>query len=652
MEKPLLLPTPRHLEMINEMLDISASTITCSGVSQELLDTVNSVISACPPVSLSPETNHKNSRDAGYPNQQMIFRTEQGGGHNSKKSPCVSCHLDPHLKVGFGTQSAEESYILKIRKPGNVNQSPIQITGSSYGGIRYGLCSLAQLIRQYGKRLPILTITDAPSFRVRGVMLDISRDRVPRQDELLNLVDLLASWKINHLQLYTEHTFAYIGHEEVWREASPMTPNEVQELDQYCRNRGIVLAANQNCFGHMQRWLKHDRYAHLAETHDTWDFNGQLRSGPFSLCPIDPASIVLIEDLLNQLLPNFSSDLVNIGCDETLDVGQGRSRKAVEDDGIKSVYAAFVEKVAHIVRRHGFRPMIWADFLIRHGFTGMETLPGDYIYLVWGYEHDTPFRIWCDSLHADERDVWVCPGTSAWRSITGRSFERHANIVNAASEGSEAGASGFMITEWGDSGHSQQLPITIHALAEAANAAWNSESAPSYNPASSALHAFGDKTGDVSRWLGKLGDVDLDLRQVAGPPDGSGKPEPLRNATCLFTDLHTPFRSEDFNAGNINDWHEIGERLSELADSLPKNLPDQLSDELNHTLNVARFAAERALLRRKSDKPSSNQYRRLAEWMRKLIAEHRLIWLLRSRPGGLDDSCRYYQAVLEELELQ
>ena len=37
------------------------------------------------------------------------------------------------------------------------------------------------------------------------------------------LVDRLAEWKVNHLELYAEHTFAYPDHEVVWRDASPFT---------------------------------------------------------------------------------------------------------------------------------------------------------------------------------------------------------------------------------------------------------------------------------------------------------------------------------------------------------------------------------------------------------------------------------------------
>ena len=69
---------------------------------------------------------------------------------------------------------------------------------------------------------PACRIEDWPDFAVRGVMLDVSRDRVPTMQTLRDLVDRLAGWKINQLQLYMEHTFAYAGHEDVWRRRRPL----------------------------------------------------------------------------------------------------------------------------------------------------------------------------------------------------------------------------------------------------------------------------------------------------------------------------------------------------------------------------------------------------------------------------------------------
>src|SRR3989304_4735960 len=115
------------------------------------------------------------------------------------------------------------------------------------------------------RRPPECHIADWPDFTHRGVLLDVSRDKVPTMETLFDLVDLLASWKINQVQLYMEHTFAYRGHEVVWQHASPLTGDEIEALDTFCGNRYVGLVPNQNSLGHMHRWLIHEPYRRLAE---------------------------------------------------------------------------------------------------------------------------------------------------------------------------------------------------------------------------------------------------------------------------------------------------------------------------------------------------------------------------------------------------
>jgi hypothetical protein len=533
-----------------------------------------------------------------------------------------------------------EGYRLTIKHPDKQSPHPVVIEAISEPGFRHGLKTLKQLKRQFGNVLPCMIIEDEPSFPARGVMLDISRDRVPRQDELLRLVDLLSSWKINHLQLYTEHTFAYIGHETVWKDASPMTADEIRELDIHCREQGITLTANQNCFGHMERWLKHTQYEHLAETTGEWNFLNTKRSGGFSLCPTDARSIELIDDLLGQLLPNFSSGLVNIGCDETFDVGQGRSCEAVEKQGYAKVYSDFVRQVIDIASKHNFRSIFWADMALKSSET-LSYIPKDAIALIWGYEADPPFDTWCSVLKNAGFEYWVCPGTSSWRSITGRTYERKANLTNAVKAGVKYGASGFLITDWGDLGHRQQMPISLHALAEAANAAWNADSVDRFDNGASSLFALNDVSLELGNWLDILGNADLGLRKKTG----------IKNASCMFTDLQTPL-SQAGRFDNSADWIRVKERLIELREYLPKKLYQQLNDELSHTLDVATFAVERALYRLNDNSLGRKKQLILIKQLKQIIEEHRRLWLIRSRTGGLDDSCKYYEDILHELEQQ
>lgn len=262
----------------------------------------------------------------------------------------------------------------------------IDIAARNAAGVFYGVCTIIQLLATSdGPRLPTLSIRHWPDFRVRGVMLDVSRDKVPTTDTLRDLIDLLAAWKINHLQLYTEHTFACRNHPEIWAAASPLTGEEILDLDAYCRERFIELVPNQNCFGHMRRWLSHPRYAPLAETLGDFEVPWGRCRGPFSLCPVDPGSLKLIQSLLDELLPHFSSRLCNAGCDETFDLGQGRSREDCVRKGKGRVYLDFLRDIARETHARGHTLQFWGDIVLQHPELIPE-LPRDSIALVWRNE--------------------------------------------------------------------------------------------------------------------------------------------------------------------------------------------------------------------------------------------------------------------------
>ena len=67
--------------------------------------------------------------------------------------------------------------------------------------------------------------------------------------------------------------------------------------------------------------------------------------GPFSLCPLDPGSLQLVRSLFDELLPHFSSKQFNVGCDETFDLGQGRSKEECERRGTERVYLDYLLQI-------------------------------------------------------------------------------------------------------------------------------------------------------------------------------------------------------------------------------------------------------------------------------------------------------------------
>ncbi|MBL8759981.1 MAG: family 20 glycosylhydrolase [Phycisphaerae bacterium] len=563
--------------------------------------------------------------------------------------PAIECRVS-----GGATNSLGEGWrsVAAQRFTLTIDSRAIAIEASHIAGVRLGLFTLRQLLatapHDSGTRLlPCLRIEDEPTFQTRGVMLDVSRTRVPTMAQLFEAVERLASLKFNHLQLYTEHTFAYSFAEDVWRGCGPMTPDEVRRLDEHCKLLGVELSANQNCFGHLHAWLNTPKFAPLAETHGDWMFDVWPRKGPHSICPTDPASNAFVAGLLDELLPCFTSPLVNVGCDETYDIAYGRSKDAVASRGRAAVYLDFVSRIDALVRARGRRAMFWGDIALSHP-ESIASVPPEIIALAWGYEPQSPFDQWGRTLREHGREAWVCPGTSTWRTITSRTAERRGNINNAARAGAQYGATGFLVCDWGDTGHHQQWPLTLNALGHAAQAAWDASS-PDASPAARSLHALGDASDSLADYIDELGDADHSLRETCGELSRPGKPSRLLNQTAIFIDMHKNF-DEDTHVGEPREWEATLERLRGLAARIPPGLSALASDEMNHTLDVATFAAERGSLRRGPGGMSSADRSRLAGRLRAIMDEHARLWRIGSREGGLSQSLAFYRQILDRFE--
>ena len=539
----------------------------------------------------------------------------------------------------------------------------IVLVGHDLAGVLYGAMTLRQLARQYRGvgSLPCLRIDDWPDFPNRGVMLDVSRDRVPTMEALYGLVDMLAEWKVNQLQLYTEHTYAYRGHEDVWKDASPMTGEEIMALDAYCRDRAMELVPNQNSFGHMERWLARPGYAGLAENP-----NDPI---PRSLNPGDIGSVMLLEGMFDELLPHFSSGQFNTGLDE-VPLGDGKSKEVVAERGVGRVYLDFVLKVHELVRGHGRQMQMWGD-IIMHYPELIPELPDDVIALEWGYEATHPFAEESGQFGRAGVPFYVCPGTSSWNSILGRTDNATENILSAVTSGVEHGAIGFLNTDWGDNGHWQPLPVTYLGLAYGAAVGWCVEANKDIDlPAVLDLHAFDDSAGEMGRVAYELGNTYLQPGVV--PRNSSvlhnillrspATEEPISRLTVeglerteayIESGLQRMGRarmgisdsdlvlSEYSNAAglSIHACHVGEARLkavgNRVADVPPRTLwTHHHTDELPAPVSEEIFAM-----------PSGTR-RRLADELGPLIEEYRRLWAIRSRPGGLDDSVTRWEAML------
>ncbi len=528
-----------------------------------------------------------------------------------------------------------------------IGDERIGIVAHDTAGIQHAFSTLTQIVRQCGRRLPRLHIEDAPAFAHRGVMLDISRDKVPTMQTLYGLVDMLAGWKINQFQLYMEHTFAYQQHRAVWKDASPLTGEEVLALDAYCRARHIDLVPNQNSFGHMARWLEHKPYNGLAEaprgTTLPW---GKLP--PFTLDPADHRSIELVEGLYAELLPHFTSRLFNVGCDETFDLGRGKSADAVAKRGAGRVYLDFLLKVHALCARHDRQMMFWGDIILQHPELIPE-LPRDVIALEWGYEHDHPFRQDAKAFRGAGVQYYVCPGAGGWNSLIGRLDNAVENIRNATTNGKRHGASGVLNTEWGDNGHMQPLAVAWPGMLYGAAMSWSPRESASLDLAAAlSLHAFDDPSGATGRAAVELGNA----YQVNGAKTRNGS----LLAQLYFLPLDNEWPMSRVRPGGFGDTRDHIASAIERVDAANMRREDagQVARELRCAARMASAGAtigEAKHVRASGGSASRERaaWKRAARSLADVTPEYERLWLARNRPGGLRDSVARIDALVAAL---
>lgn len=592
-------------------------------------------------IELSPEID--DARLLSELKNVRSFFQEMGLNWSITRQCAVGEEPVMRVSVDAGLKVKDQGYSLQI------TDDLIELVGVDDAGVFNGLQTLKQIIRYARKagHIPLLSISDYPDFKNRGFMLDVSRDKVPTLTTLFQMIDHLAEWKINQLQLYTEHTFAYQNHEKVWQDYSPYTAEDIMSINQYCHARFIELVPNQNALGHMERWLEHADYQHLAELEEVQKEGPHHLQRRTTLNPVDPRSMDLVESLFDELLPNFSSTTVNIGGDEPWELGHGRSKAVCEEKGKGEVYISYMSELTRYLSRKGYSPQMWADIILNYP-DQLHRLPEDLTCLVWGYRSWYPFEKNSRKMHEAGVPFYVCPGTSSWQSFIGRWPNAQVNLLKAAKAGKKYDASGYLITDWGDFGHWQPFVISYPAIIYGAGLSWAVEQNEQLDVCAHFSHSLMDQpNANLAQIIMELGSVyklyDQDIQKYVNVfydilrfPDGSLSTKKL----------------EHVKAGNTE---AVIQRLQVLLTKLEKcpAYNDEQQLVIKELELAVRFARHSALMARERLLLPDHQMSLAADSVKvmmqddwnAILSQFRRLWLLRNRPGGLQNSLRGFESI-------
>jgi hypothetical protein len=358
-------------------------------------------------------------------------------------------------KLNRAALERTDGYLLDTRGP------TVLLAGRNEAGLFYGVETLSQLLRPspVGVAVPRVNIADWAALRYRGLSIDISRGPVLTEQQLMSVIRNLAEFKLNMLGLYMEHVYPFRASPLVAPEGTGITPEAIRRLGAYAQQYHVDLVPEQQTFGHLHQMLKYERYADMAETPHG------------SVLPVESESAYQwISAAAGELAHAFPSPFLNVGGDETFELGQGRSQDLVARAGVGGAYLEHMRRVASLLAPLDRKLMFWGDMALAHPEM-LSQLPKSLVAMTWSYDAKDDFSAEIEPFRANGMDVFVCPGLSNWAGIYPDVRTAVANIEGFVGDGKRRGAIGMLNTYWNDDGDAL-FNLNWYGVFFSAAAAW------------------------------------------------------------------------------------------------------------------------------------------------------------------------------------
>ena len=386
----------------------------------------------------------------------------------------------------------------------------VTLTAGDDEALCNGVQTLRQIIDLNGAVLPAQTITDWPDMATRGYYFDCSRGRVPKLSYLKQVADRLCRYKVNQWQLYIEHTYLFRDLSEAWRDDTPLTAQEILELDDYCAARHIELVPSLSTFGHMYKILSTKTCCDLCELEDSEKipFSYSYAGWHHTLNASDPDSLAFVKKLIDEYRPLFRTNKFNICDDETFDLGKGRSKEQADREGAQALYVRHVKALCEYIVAQGGIPQFWGDIMWRFPESCRE-LPPQTICLNWGYlpeQRENEIR----DIAASGITQYACPGCCGWNRWMPLQLYAYKNNRIMGRHARKYHAVGILNTDWGDYGHINDPRLTVPGVLYGAAFAWNADEVPfdEINEAVSRLE-YGDASGTLAGAMAEMSDHEV-----------------------------------------------------------------------------------------------------------------------------------------------
>ena len=360
-------------------------------------------------------------------------------------------------QAGLAPDSDPEGYVLLADERGVI------VSAATAAGVFYGVQTLRQLVypSDGGYRIRAVAVRDVPAMRYRWQQDDWSRGPIPTLEYAKKQIRILSEYKINGYCIYAENLFRSELHPAINPYGGTIAPEQIAELVDYAKRYHVEIVPQQQTFGHLHYVLRQERYAALGEKH-----------GSQILSPSEPEAYDFIGDYLSEIVPVFSSEFIHIGCDETFELGRGKSKELVARSSHADVYMGHLRRVAALPALQGKKLLFWGEIAVEHP-DKLDLLPAAGIAVAWDYlpreNYDRFLKPYAD------RGIPTFIAPSAFYG--GRVFPDYLahleNIRNFVRDGQKYGSEGMLNTSWDDLGE-DLFDMGWYGVVFAAACSWQS----------------------------------------------------------------------------------------------------------------------------------------------------------------------------------
>jgi len=275
-----------------------------------------------------------------------------------------------------------ESYTLEVNPDRAFLSAPTPV------GLLRGIETFLQLVSldSGGFHVPAVSIQDRPRFPWRGLLIDVCRHWMPIEVMKRNL-DGMAAVKLNvlHWHLSEDQGFrveckTFPKLHEMGSDGNYYTQEQIKEILDYARDRGIRVVPEFDMPGHSTSWFV--GYPELASIQGLYKIERYWGIHDPCMDPTRKEVYEFLDSFLEEMAKLFSDEYFHIGGDEVngvhwdtnLDITAFKRKNGMKDK--HDLQAYFNKRIQAILRKHGKKMVGWDE--IFH-----PDLPKDIIVQSW-----------------------------------------------------------------------------------------------------------------------------------------------------------------------------------------------------------------------------------------------------------------------------